>query len=226
MTEHHTGDAGHRRRERWLVGALLVVLVLFRSAVFILWEEAHFDADQGVMGLMAKHISEGRAFPVFFYGSNHILAVQAWLAAPVFLLAGVFVATLKLPLLAINVAIALLLLRIFERDSGLRPALALVPILFFALPAPGTTASLLGASGGNVEPTLYVLLLWVTRHRPALCGVIFGIGFLQREFTLYGLIALLAIEAFAGNTTSARTWCSRARSPRWATSWRGVVRWT
>lgn len=202
MTEHHSGDAGPRRRERWLVAALLVVLVLFRSAVFILWEEAHFHADQAVMGLMAKHISEGRAFPVFFYGSNHLLAVQAWLAAPVFLLAGVSVATLKLPLLAINVAIALLLLRIFERDSGLRPALALVPILFFALPAPGTTASLLEASGGNVEPMLYVLLLWLTRHRPALCGVIFGIGFLQREFTLYGLIALLAIEAFQGSLFS------------------------
>lgn len=199
MAEQHTDDAGRGRRERWLVAALLVALVLFRSAVFILWEEAQFDADQAVMGLMAKHISEGRAFPVFFYGSNHILAVQAWLAAPVFLLAGVSVTTLKLPLLGINLAIALLLLRIFERDSGLRPALALVPILFFALPAPGTSASLLEASGGNVEPMLYVLLLWITRHRPALCGVIFGIGFLQREFTLYGLIALFTIEAFQGS---------------------------
>jgi hypothetical protein len=199
MAEPDTDDAGRRRRERWLAAALLVVLVLFRSAVFILWEESHFNADQAVMGLMAKHITEARAFPVFFYGSNHILAVQAWLAAPVFLLAGVSVTTLKLPLLGINLAIALLLLRVLERDSGLRPALALVPILFFALPAPGTSASLLEASGGNVEPMLYVLLLWITRHRPALCGVIFGIGFLQREFTLYGLIALLAVGTLQGS---------------------------
>ena len=185
-------------RERVLVALFVVAIVLFRSAVFVLWEEAQFDSDQAVMGLMAKHISEGRAFPVFFYGSNHILAVQAWLAAPVFLLAGVSVTTLKLPILAMNVVIAVLLLRGLEKYSGLRPALASVPVMFFALPAPVTSARLLEASGGNVEPLLYALLMWMTRHRPAWCGLIFGIGFLQREFTLYALVALLAIDAVQG----------------------------
>ena len=216
MAEQLTQAAGRGRRERWLVAAVLVILVLIRSAVFILWEEAQFDADQAVMGLMAKHIGEGRAFPVFFYGSNHILAVQAWLAAPVFLVAGVSVTALKLPLLAIHLAIVLLLLRVLERDSGLRPALALVPILFFALPAPGTTAALLEASGGNVEPMLYVLLLWITRHRPALCGAIFGIGFLHREFTLYGLIALVAIEALQRSPFTRQALLHRAAMARTA----------
>ena len=36
---------------------------------------------------MAKHISEGRAFPVFIYGDRYMLAVQAWLAAPLFAIA-------------------------------------------------------------------------------------------------------------------------------------------
>ncbi|HEX6974576.1 MAG TPA: hypothetical protein VF147_09250, partial [Vicinamibacterales bacterium] len=45
---------------------------------------------------------------------------------------------------------------------------------------------------------LYVLLIWLTRRRPALCGFIFGLGFLQREFALYGFVALLAIEALEG----------------------------
>nr|MDQ3421639.1 hypothetical protein [Acidobacteriota bacterium] len=190
--------SNHRTRERLLSAVVVVAIVLLRSAVFVLWEEAHFDSDQAVMGLMAKHLSEGRAFPVFFYGSNHILAVQAWLAAPVFLLAGASVAALKLPILAINVAIALLLVRGLECYSGLRPALAAVPVLFFALPAPITSARLLEASGGNVEPLLYALLMWRTRSRPAWCGLIFGIGFLQREFTLYALVALLAIDAVQG----------------------------
>ena len=194
----YAATAPDRRRERLLVGLLLVTIVLLRSAVFVLWEEAQFDADQAVMGLMAKHLSEGRAFPVFFYGSNHILAVQAWLAAPVFLLAGVSVTALKLPILAINVAITLLLLRGLERYAGLRPAVAWIPVLFFALPAPGTSAHLLEASGGNVEPLLYALLIWMTRNRPVWCGLIFGIGFLQREFTLYGLAALLVIDAIQG----------------------------
>src|SRR5688500_16849231 len=194
----HLAAIDNRTRERWMVALLVVCIVVIRSAAFVFWEETQFDSDQAVMGLMAKHLSEGRAFPVFFYGSNHILAVQAWLAAPVFLLAGVSVTALKLPILAINIAIALLLLRGLERYSGLRPAAALVPVLFFALPAPVTAAHLLEPSGGNVEPLLYALLIWITRRRPAWCGLIFGIGFLQREFSLYALVALLAIDAIDG----------------------------
>ena len=112
----HTATINNRTRERLLVALFVVGIVLIRSAVFVFWEETQFDSDQAVMGLMAKHLSEGRAFPVFFYGSNHILAVQAWLAAPVFLLAGVSVTALKFPILVINVVIALLLLRGLERD--------------------------------------------------------------------------------------------------------------
>ena len=183
------------RRERALAAAVIAAAVVMRSTVFLVWEQSQFDADQAITGLMAKHLAQGRAFPVFFYGQSYMLAVEAWLAAPVFLVAGASVMTLRLPLLAINVAIALLLLRLFERDVGLRPWLAAVPTLFFALPAPGTTWHLLSANGGNVEPFAYVLLIWLTRNRPNWCGAVFALGFLQREFTLYGLVALLAIEA-------------------------------
>ena len=70
--------------------AILIAAVLFRACIFVFWEHSNFDSDQAVMGLMAKHIVEGRAFPVFFYGQYYILGVEAWLAAPLFLLAGTF----------------------------------------------------------------------------------------------------------------------------------------
>ena len=73
---------------------------------------------------MAKHLIEGRAFPLFYYGQHYMLGVEAYLAAPVFLVAGISVATLKFPLLVLNVAAALLLLRILQRDVGLRPWVA------------------------------------------------------------------------------------------------------
>src|SRR4029079_6760975 len=98
------------RRERIVVAAIVVLVVVARSAVFVFWPHAQFDSDQAVLGLMANHLSEGRAFPLFMYGQNYILGVEAWMAAPVFLAAGVSVATLKLPLLAVNLATALLLL--------------------------------------------------------------------------------------------------------------------
>src|SRR6266540_2861944 len=195
MAEEHASACARRSREWWLSAGVVIVAVLFRSAVLVAWPLAAFDSDQAITGLMAKHLAELRAFPVFYYGQNYMLAVEAWLAAPVFAVAGVSATALRLPLLAINIAIALLLLRGLVRETALRPALALVPTLLFALAAPGVTARLLEANGGNVEPLLYVLLLWLTRSRPRWCGFIFAVGFLQREFLLYGLVALLLMDA-------------------------------
>ena len=187
------------RRERVAVMAIVALVIVARSAIFIFWEQSHFDSDQAVIGLMGKHISEGRAFPLFLYGQNYVFAVEAWMAAAVFLVTGASVAALKLPLLAVNLAVALLLLRILEREARLRPAIAAVATLCFVLPPPATAAMLLEANGVNVEPFLYVLLLWTTRRRPALLGVIFAIGFLQREFTAFALLALAIVAAATGD---------------------------
>jgi hypothetical protein len=188
----------HPRTERRAVMAIVALVVLVRSAIFVFWEQSYFDSDQAVIGLMGKHLSEGRAFPMFLYGQSYIFAVEAWMAAAVFLVAGVSVAALKLPLLVINVIVGLLLVWLLDRDARLAPGLAAAAAVFFVLPPPGTASELLDASGVNLEPFLYVLLMWMTRRRPAWCGVIFAIGFLQREFTLYALAALAIIGAASG----------------------------
>jgi hypothetical protein len=180
-------------RRRIAVLAAVAAVVVARSLVLVCWPQAHFDSDQAVTGLMAKHLAEGRAFPVFMYGQSYLLAVQAWMAAPVFLLFGVSVAALKFPLLIISIVVAVLLIVLIERETALHPALAAVAAVPFILPAPGTAALLLEATGGNLEPFLYVLLLWLLRGRPWRCGLLLGFGFLQREFTLYGFLALLCI---------------------------------
>ena len=101
----------------WAAG--LAALVILRSAVFVFWPAAHFDSDQAVTGLMAKHLAELRAFPIFWYGQTYMLGVEAWAAAPLMALAGASVTALKLPLLAMNIVIALLLFRGLTRDAGL-----------------------------------------------------------------------------------------------------------
>jgi hypothetical protein len=195
MTDSPAAGTTRARREYRLALTAILLVVLVRSFIYVFWERAHFDADQAITGLMAKHLAELRAFPLFYYGQSYMLAVEAWLAAPLFAIAGASVVALKLPLLAINMVVAWLLLRGFVRDAGLRPALAAVPVLFFALPAAGTAARLVEANGGNLGPFLYVLLIWTLRDRPAWCGLALGIGFLQREFTIYGFLALLLVEA-------------------------------
>jgi hypothetical protein len=140
------------------------------------------------------------------YGQNYILAVEAWMAAPMFLLFGVSVPALKLPLLLVNVAVGLLLVARLQREARISAGLAVAASLFFLLPPPGTTARLLETSGGNVEPFLYILLLWMTRRRPVWFGLILGVGFLQREFTAYGAIAIVAIETAHGAWRRKEDW--------------------
>lgn len=193
------------RREFAAAAAVVAAAALLRGVVFLWWGHASFDSDQAVTGLMAKHLSEGRAFPLFFYGQNYLLAVQAWLAAPVFLLAGPTVAALKFPLVLLNAATALVLLRVLHRDAGLRPWLAAAASAFFVAAPPGTAAQLVSALGASVEPFLYVLLIWLLRDRPLWQGAVLGVGFLHREFTAYGFIAFVAVSALD------RSLLSRAR---------------
>jgi hypothetical protein len=186
-------------RERVAVMAAVGLVILARSAIFVFWPHAQFDSDQAVHGLMAKHLSEGRAFPLFMYGQNYILGVEAWMAAAIFLLTGPSVAALKLPLVAVNLASAWLLLRQLERDAGLHPALAAIAIVWFVLPPPSTAAMFVDASGTSIEPFLYVPLLWVLRRKPVLFGIVFTIGFLQREFTIFAPMALVLVAAATGD---------------------------
>ena len=192
-------------RNARLASLTVLALVVFRSGVFVFWPQSHFDADSAITGLMATHLADGRAFPLFYYGQNYMLGVDAYLAAPLFVLLGPSVTALKVPLLAVNVVVAFLLHRAFVRDMGLSPWLAVVPTLFFAVPAPGTAARIIEANGGNLGPFLYVMLLWTLRHRPAWVGCVAGVGFLHREFTLYGVLALFLVDTVRSARTP-RTW--------------------
>ena len=60
------------------------------------------DGDECILGLMAKHIAEGRAFPVFLYGQSYGLAViEAPAGALSFLIAGTGALPLKVAMLAL-----------------------------------------------------------------------------------------------------------------------------
>jgi len=185
-----------------LVFGIATALVLLRSAIFVFFD-AVFDSDQAIVGLMAKHLGEGRALPIFTYGQDYQLAIEAWLAAPLFWLFGPSVLALKLPILVINIGLALLLIALLERDMGVRPSIGLLVASLFILTPPGTAIYFLEASGGQVEPLFAVLLLWVTRHRPLTFGTILAFGFLQRVFTAYALGALVLIEIFDRSLFSA-----------------------
>jgi hypothetical protein len=179
-----------------LVAALAIawLMVIGRSAVYVIYEHAFFDSDQANFGLMAKHLMEGRAFPLFVYGQSYMLAVDAWLAVPFFVVAGPSVAALHSSLVASNLIVVTMLIVTLWRAAALRPLLGLVSVTPFALAPPDTAASLLEAAG-NIGPFVYVPLLWLVRDRPLWFGLVLGVGFLHREFTAYAVPVFLFQQA-------------------------------
>jgi hypothetical protein len=203
------------RRNTALLGAFAVAsaLIVVRSIVWIFFEQSGFDSDQAVVGLMAKHLAEGRAFPLFFYGQHYMLAVEPWLVAPFFKLFGASIAALKFPLLCLNIAVAGLLLWILVRKIQIPPWDALLICLFFVVPPPLVSARLVEPQGSNIEPLLYVLILWLLRSRPVAFGLFAGFAFLHREFAVYAIAAIVLIEMFTGRAFH------RERLREYAISW-------
>lgn len=173
---------------------LLAALILFRSLVFVGFEQSHFDSDQAIVGLMARDLATLRAFPLFFYGQTYLLAFEAWLATPLLAAFGVSVFALKLALLAENLAVGALLFSLLRRDVRLGPFAALAVTTVFAIPPVVMTAQLTDACGGNVEPFLFLLLAWRCRRNVMLFGLCAAVGFMVREFVIYGVLAILLIE--------------------------------
>jgi hypothetical protein len=200
-------EAGRGRLAAALAAAWC--LVIARSLVAVLYEQSLFDSDQAIIGLMARHLAEGRAFPLFYYGQSFLLGVEAWLAVPVFWIAGASVATLHVSLMLTNLAAATLLILGLVRYGGLAPFHALAASAFFTLAPPFTSAFLMTANGANVEPFLFLLLLWFVRRRPLWFGCVLGIGFLTREFTVYAVPVVLLADAVEGrllNMQAVRHW--------------------
>jgi hypothetical protein len=187
------------RRECVLFCVLATLLVLVRSFVPTYYEGFFFDSDQAIVGLMAKHLSDLRKFPLFYYGLNYMLGVEAWMIAPFFWIARPSVAVMRLPLILLNILVAIWLIAALSRRLAIRPATAFIAALPFIMPTPAVGGHLLEAAGACIEPFVYLLLLWRLRLRPLAFGAVFALGFLHREFTVHAVPALVIVEASRGS---------------------------
>lgn len=182
-------DARHRvRPELFVCLAIATAIVALQSYVPLRYEQ-YFDSDQAVYGLMAKHLSEGRAFPLFFYGQNYMLGVQSWLAVPFMWIGGPTYAMLRAPVVLMNLAVALGYVWMLA-SLGLRPRYALAAALPVVAITPVKAMEFGAVYGAGIEPFGYVLLLWLLRNRPLAFGALLGFGTLHREFTFLALPAL------------------------------------
>src|SRR6187200_1197682 len=99
------------RRHALFIG--LFILIAATRFVILLTSQTHVHSDEAIIGLMAKHILEGRYFPFYMYGQpyNAGAAWEAYLGAIAFAFFGVSVVSLK----SCIVVLSLLCLFLFYR---------------------------------------------------------------------------------------------------------------
>ncbi|WP_422736174.1 hypothetical protein ACN263_21600 [Micromonospora sp. WMMD729] len=133
----------------WLTGLALLAGVGYR-----LWLLGHAtpptNSDEATMGLAALHIARGEGFPVWFYGQQYMGTLEAYLAAPVFALAGPSLFALRLPTLALYALFLLLAWRLTLRLTGDR-WFGLLVVVLLALGADRIVKNQLIAGGGYPE---------------------------------------------------------------------------
>ncbi|MBM0233910.1 hypothetical protein JNW91_19875 [Micromonospora sp. STR1_7] len=134
----------------WLTGLAVLAGVGYR-----LWLLGHAapptNSDEATMGLAALHIARGEGFPVWFYGQQYMGTLEAYLAAPVFALAGgPSLLGLRLPTLALYVLFLLLTWRLTLRLTGDR-WFGLLVVALLALGSDRVIKNQLIAGGGYPE---------------------------------------------------------------------------
>ena len=87
------------RRNGWFWA--IIGFALVSRLIILVLSQRHVHSDEAIIGLMAKHISEGRYFPFYMYGQDYNAgaAWEAYIAAIPFKLFGVGVVPLKLAIL-------------------------------------------------------------------------------------------------------------------------------
>lgn len=138
------------------------------------------DSDEGTMGLMALHIAYDGAHPVVFYGQDYLAPFEAYLAAPLFRLAGPSLLTLRLSVLLLYllflVSLYCLVCLLYGRG------LALFSLLLLALGPSEVLFRQLEAAGGAPDVTLFSALL-------PLAGILLATGLRTRPRSTSGRLA-------------------------------------
>ncbi|MGC4864150.1 hypothetical protein ACLQ3B_01790 [Micromonospora sp. DT53] len=134
----------------WLTGLAVLAGVGYR-----LWLLLHAapptNSDEATMGLAALHIARGEGFPVWFYGQQYMGTLEAYLAAPVFAVAGgPSLLGLRLPTLALYALFLLLTWRLTLRLTGDR-WFGLLVVALLALGSDRVVKNQLIAGGGYPE---------------------------------------------------------------------------
>lgn len=149
---------------------LILAAALFIRLDFLIANNFVIDSDEAIVGLMAKHILEGRGIPAFYYGQHYMGSFEPIVTALIFMVAGISSASLKFVPLLFSIIFILLLYQLGLELGG--RAVARLAALFAALPPQLLVLWSSMARGGYMEilciGTLASILLlrWLRSSRP------------------------------------------------------------
>jgi len=188
-----------RRHLPFLLILLGTAIVRF---VILFVSQTHVTSDEAIIGLMAKHILEGRYFPFYFYGIsyNASCAWEAYLAVVPFAIAGVGVVALKIPTVLLSLACLALFYAMTTRLYSIR--VTTLASLIFAL-WPGLLKWHFQPRGYAFYflfiPALVILFLIIEKEKAPRArdflffGLVCGIAFWSMELLLITIVALWAL---------------------------------
>lgn len=179
-----------------LIAVVLALALIPRLALLHFRGFEIFHSDQAVIGLMAHHILQGK-FMIYFYGQGYMGSLEAFVAAPIFLLFGMNIFSLQLAPLVFYLLFLVTNYYLLKRLFGLE--VSLVANLLLAL-SPAVLSGLSVIALGGYPETLFfgtlTLLGWVhakeSKHPVRilfLTGLAAGIGFWVNNLILVYFIA-------------------------------------
>lgn len=193
------GRFSHARTSLIIAGVGAGVLIGVALRVWVLASPlGALNADEAVMGLMARHALDGE-FSAFFWGQTYGGSQEALLAVPVFALVGSGVLALKLVTVSLYALAAVLVWAVGRRTVG-EPAAAVGALLFWGSPAYLVYASTkaLPTYGFGLTCALVVALVALrlgerdSRLDAAVLGLALGLGWWATP-----QVALLALPMLA-----------------------------
>jgi hypothetical protein len=155
------------------------------------------DGDECVLGLMAKHVAQGKEFPIFFYGQHYAFSsVEVAAGALGFLGFGVGALTLKLAMLALWTVGVLFLFLAQSKLLGSTRSFWMTSVLLLN---PVWAAWSMKAGGGYITSfTATAILLWLltqdrardTLGRWLIAGALTAVIYLAQPLWLPGLLPI------------------------------------
>ena len=217
MTGSPGGRAPGRDRLRTWVGLVALAAISVVSRLPQLRSpNLLVDGDESVLGLMAKHVAQGKEFPIFFYGQHYGLSsVEAAAGAAAFVIFGTGALPLKLAMLALW---TLGVLFLFLAQSKLLGAARSFWITAVFVLNPAWAVWSMKARGGYLTAfTATAALLWLLvqdrerrtqdRERQMIvrwlvAGALTSVIYLAQPLWLPGVLPILAVVLISGRRLS------------------------